>query len=342
MAVETILYTTLRGDSEPVEELPAEIINYGYRLNRPGQLSFTLALDHPFCTRTIVGPGTHEAVVVRNRQIVWRGPVLTARETDSKTDRKVEFGAEGLLQYLNRWALTQDVTFTAVDQFTILKTLVDTHQAKAGGGFNIGTTTITTSGVTRDRTYLRGKNVGEAALELASVLDGFDFGVDPDTRELEAFYPQQGTLFPDLIIEDGIRSYTRSIDATAQASQLIGIGQGEGSDQVFATRQDSSAVGDYGLTQRVYNNQEVSNLATLITHLDYELAYHAEPVQDLAITVGTSDFNPFEYGLGVSGRVRYSSSFEAVNQVRRLIGFDVVWNSGDEQAVLALAPVVNL
>jgi hypothetical protein len=28
--------------------------------------------------------------------------------------------------------------------------------------------------------------------------------------------------------------------------------------------------------------------------------------------------------------------------VRRLIGFDVVWNSGDEQAVLALAPVVNL
>jgi hypothetical protein len=111
---------------------------------------------------------------------------------------------------------------------------------------------------------------------------------------------------------------------------------------VFATRQDSSAVGDYGLTQRVYNDQEVSTLSTLIGHLDYELAYHGQPVQDLAITVGTTDFNPFQYGLGVSGRVKYPSTFEEVNQVRRLIGFDVVWNSGDEQAVLALAPVVNL
>ena len=111
MASETILYTTLVADDEPIEELPAEIITYGYRLNRPGALSFNLALDHPKCRRSIVGPGRHEAVIERNKQVVWRGPVLTAREIDTKKQRLVAFGGEGLQAHTRRMFVTTDLEF---------------------------------------------------------------------------------------------------------------------------------------------------------------------------------------------------------------------------------------
>lgn len=341
MPVETVIYTTLRGDDEPVEEIPAELIRYTYRLNRPGSIQFALSLDHPFCTRSVIYPGVHEAVIVRNRQIVWRGPVLTANEVDDQDQRMVEFGGEGLLHYPNRWYLTQDRTFTQQDQFTIARALVNSHQNKAGGDFSIDTSGVDLSGVLRDRTYVRGKNIGEALLELADVNDGFDFQIDAETRLLELFHPQQGARFPDLIIEDGIRQFSRSVDSTSQASQVVALGEGEGDSQVFATRQSSTAVAEYGLTQMVYDNQEVSIRSTLIGHADFNLAHHRNPVQDLRVTVGTGEFNPFQFGVGVEGRVKYDSSYDEVNEVRRLVGFDVVWNQGDEQAVLALAPVVS-
>lgn len=336
--VETTLYTTLLGDDEPVEELPAEIISYGFRLNRPGSISFALSLDHEKCRRDVIWPGLHEVVVERNKQVVWRGPVLTAAEEDTAARRIVDFGGEGLLHYPNRWFRTSDRTFTSTDQFTIARTLIDEHP----DAFGIDTTGADTSGVTRDRTYVRGKNIGEALLELAEVRDGFDFRINPDTRLLEMFHPQQGARLPDLIIEDGIRSYSRSIDSTSQASQILGLGEGEGDDQVFIARQDSTAVAEFGVTQGVFDNQEISVQSTLDDHVRRELAYLKNPTQDLQVTVGTDTFNPFSVQLGVEMRVKYDSSYDPVSEVRRLVGFDIEWTEGDERAVLQLAPVVNI
>lgn len=336
--VETTLYTTLRGSDEPIEELPAEIISYGFRLNRPGSINFALSLDHPKCRRDVIWPGIHEAVVERNKQVVWRGPVLTADETDEAGNRMVSFGGEGLLAYPNRWYLTADRSFSNTEQFTIARTLIDEHP----GDFGIDTSGVNTSGVTRDRTYVRGKNIGEAILELAEVRNGFDFQVNPATRLLQLFYPQQGARLPDLIIEDGIRSYSRSIDATSQASQIIGLGEGEGADQVFIARQDSSAVAEYGLTQAVYSDAEVSVQSTLDDHVRQQLAYLKNPTQDLQVTVGTDTFNPFSVQLGVELRVSYPSSYDPVREVRRLTSVDVRWEQGDERAVLGLSPIVNL
>lgn len=338
----TVLYTTLIGDDEPVEELPAEIISYGFRLNRPGSISFSLSLDHEKCRRDVIWPGIHEAVVERNRQVVWRGPVLTANETDDAGNRTVEFGGEGLLHYPNRWFLTQDRSFTSTEQFTIARTLVDEHQAKGGGDFGIDTSGADTSGITRDISYVRGKNIGEALTELADRVNGFDYRVNPEDRLLEFFYPQQGARLPDLIVEDGIRSFSRSIDSTSQASQVLGLGEGEGEDQVFVPRQSALAVSEYNLTQMVYDNQEISVSSTLRDHVDWQLGYHADPVQDLSITVGTDHFNPFAVQLGVELRVKYASSYDEVSEVRRLTSFDVQWNDGDEQVRLGLSPVVNL
>jgi hypothetical protein len=335
---DTVVYTTLKGDTEPVQELPVELIRYGYRQSRPGSISFKLAIDHEKCTSTNIEEGKHEVVVERNKALVWAGPVWTSNEGDTE----VEFGGEGLLSYLDQWVLTAPLTFTQDDQFTIARALLDHHLDKAGAGFSIDTSAVTTSGVLRDRSYAAGQNIKQALEQLSEVEDGFDFAINPATREFELFYPRQGTRQPDLVIEDGIRKFSRSGDAKAQASQVVGLGLGEGDDQVKLNRQDSSAVAEYKLTQRVFSDSKISNVATLEGHVLDELAYYKTPPQTVGVTIGTAEYNPFQHPLGVEGRLKYASPYRPVNEFRRLIGFDIVWEQGDERAVLFLAPVVNV
>jgi len=298
MTAETVVYTTLIGDDEPIEELPAEIISYGFRLNRPGHIRFALSVDHPKCRRDVIWPGTHEAVVVRNRQIVWRGPILTARETE----RTVEFGGEGLLAYLRRWHVTTTLDYTAgtgEDLATIARALINHHQAKGGGDFGIVTTGSET---TRDHQHIyyadEFKNVFDAIVELAERDNGFDFEIDAETRRFIVHYPRAGSRKPDLLWEDGIRDFTRDLDSQTQASQILAVGEGEGDSMLRADRQSSSAVSAYGLTQSVYTNKSVSRSDTLTEHADHQLQILGSPRQQVQVTVGPDNPTVFSYRIG--------------------------------------------
>ena len=332
MTAETVVYTTLIGDDEPIEELPADIIDYGFRLNRPGHLHFTLPVDHPKCRSSIIWPGVHEAVVTRNRQVVWRGPVLTARETE----RTVEFGCEGLLAYLRRWYVTDTLTYTDKDLAVIARALIDHHQGKAGGDFGIDTTgTETTRTATRTYFGYELKNVYDAVIELAEVDDGFDFEISPETRRFIAHYPQAGTRTPNLLWEDGILRFARDVDATGQASQILAVGEGEGDSMLRISRQSSSAVASYGLTQAIHTAKTVSLAATLLDHAAGQLTRFAEPSQTVTVTVG----GDVACVLGDEGRLVYPSAYEAVSEYRRLVGLDVTWERGTEHTTLQLEPI---
>lgn len=341
MPTETVLYTTLRGDDEPIEELPAEIITYGYRLNRPGSIKFALSLDHEKCRRDVIWPGIHEAVVKRNKQVAWRGPVLTAREDEERG--MVEFGGEGLFAHCRKMHVTSTIDHTdetgdgAKDLAVIARELIDHHQSKAGGDFGIDTSGSET---TRPHEHVyyswQQKNIYEAIIQLAERNDGFDFEVDHETRRFIAHYPRQGTRQPDLIWEDGIRKFTRDLDATTQASQVLGIGAGEREDTLLRSRQDSTAVAEYGLTQSVYTNKDVNRAQSLDDHVRRELSLMANPAETVGVTIGTDHFNPFSVQMGVEGRLKYDSKYDPVNEFRRLVGFDIVWEEGDERTVLFL------
>ncbi|MFA5636431.1 MAG: hypothetical protein WC977_11090 [Anaerovoracaceae bacterium] len=338
MTAETVVYTTLIGGDEPIEELPAEIISYGFRLNRPGHIRFALSVDHPKCRRDVIWPGTHEAVVVRNRQIVWRGPILAAREGE----RFVEFAGEGLLAYLKRWYVTSDLDYSAgVDIVTIARNLIDHHQDKAGGDFGIDTSGSETSR-THQHTYYADelKNVYEAVIELAERDNGFDFRIDPETRRFIPSYPRAGMRKPDLLWEDGIRGFTRDIDTNAQASQILAVGEGEGDSMLRTARQSSSAVAEFGLTQSVYTNKSVSRFDTLIQHADRQLQTLRSPRQQVQVTVGPDNPTVFSYRIGDEGRLVYDSPYDSVSEYRRLVGFDITWTEGIEQVTLYLEPIL--
>lgn len=333
MTVETTLYTTRIGDDEPIEELPANIIRYGYRLNAPGAIDFALSVSSDKCRDDVVAAGRHEGVVERNGRVVWRGPILGAKETANE----VRFRGEGLLAHPRRMHITSDIAFAGVDQFTIARSLIDHHQAKTGGDFGIDTTGGTTSGVHRDRTYygFTRKNVYEALTELAAVRDGFDIAIDPATRRLELHYPRQGRRRTDIVIDARtIRHFDRTIDATVQASQVLGIGAGEGDDMVAADRQDMAARDEYGLTQAIYSNKDVSNPATLVAHVERELETLRDPVEVISLTVGADEPPAFSYGVGDDVTVKHESAYRAVAGVFRIVGRDITWQNGEERVEL--------
>lgn len=344
MTVETVVYTQPVGGGVPVEEFPAEIIRYSYRLNRPGNITFTLPLDHPKTVKANIEPGVHEVVVRRNGADVWRGPLLPVDETDARTSRTLTCRGEGLMGYLRKWHVTSTLTYTAAthDQTTAIAWgLIDHHQAKSGGSVGITNGTVAT-GRKRDRTYLAAerKNIFDAIVELSELNDGFDFDFDPATRAFKTFYPKRGQRRNDVVFDDrNIRTFQRTIDPTGQASQVHSIGAGEGVDTLIATAQSSTAVARYGLTQEILTAKDVSVAQTLTDHATQRLARRAVPPNLIRITAGTADPPLFSYGLGDEVRVKWDSPYDPIDEYQRLTGFDVTWQAGEEQATLLLEPL---
>lgn len=341
MTVETVVYTQPVGGGSPIEEFPAEIIRYTYRLNRPGSIDVTLPLGHPKTVRTNLDAGVHELVVRRNNQVVWAGPVLTVDEEDGRRSRKLTVRGEGLMAYLRRWHVTATLIYGATDQTTgIAWGLINHHQSKAGGNFGIVNGAVA-SGRNRDRTYWwwEAANIAEALIQLSEVDDGFDFDFRPD-RTFVTYYPRRGSIRSDVVFDErNIRSFSRSVDATEQASQVIGLGAGEGSGMLLHTAQSSAAVATHKLTQTVGSWKDVAVAQTLIDHTTSLLTRRASPPNLIAITVGTTDPPLFSYAEGDVCQLRWPSPYDPVDEMQRLVGRDVVWSEGEEQAVLYLEPL---
>ena len=340
---ETVVYTQPRGGGTPIEEFPATINRYSYRHNRPGSVDVSLPLHHPKTVRDHISEGDHELVVVRNKSVVWTGPVLITDEQDDPGELIVQ--GEGLMSYLRRMRITSTLTFAAGvdDQFDIGRALISHHQSKTGGNFGIDTTSVSTSGRTRDRTYhgYELKNVFTALIQLAEVDDGFDLNINPDTRSLDLYYPRRGQRRTDIVFDErNIRKFRRRRDYTRQTSEMWGVGSGEGDDMLTATLQDSTALSRYGLTQDAVTHKDVTEPDTLIGHTAAALTASSSIPNLISVTVSTDDPQLGSYGIGDEVKVRWPSTYDPVDEFQRIIGIDVHPPNGEthpeEQAVLHL------
>ncbi len=335
----TRIYTTLIGDDEPIEELPADIISYGYRLNRAGAINFSLSLDHEKATITNCEPGVHEVVVERNKATVWRGPVLAVSEDDK--GRSLSFNGEGLFHYPSRWFVNATITHTAIDLAVIARSLIDHHQDKAGGDFGIDTSGSETSR-TADRTYeaYELKNVQEALIQLSEVDDGIDFVIDAETRRFIVSYPKTGIRLENIVYDErNIRQFSRNLNSQQQASQILGVGSGDADSTLTASDQSSSAVARFLLTQRVHSAVDVVEQTTLNDHIAEQLELWKDVPNALTLRVGTDDPDPFTAQCGDEIRIVWDSPYDPIDEFQRLVGIDIVWSAGKEEAILFTVPL---
>lgn len=136
--------------------------------------------------------------------------------------------AAGLFYYTRYMVIATDEVFTTVDQWNIARDLIEQWQDLDYGNYGLDVSAGSTSGKTRDRSYLGSVEehvVAQRLVELADVIDGFDFWIDPDTRVLE-LADTRGTDKTATVILDarGITEPTAFLSVAAGdiASEAVG------------------------------------------------------------------------------------------------------------------------
>lgn len=321
-----------------VDRLVFEQLSYTDELNRPGSATVGCpirALSDAVKDRlAALDKFPCEVRIYRDSTIAWAGEVQTV----SVQDQTVSLNCAGLLGYTFRMGVTSDLTYAAVEQFTIAKGLVDHWQGQAHGNYGIDTASVGTSGVVRDRTYLRDElhNIGTRLQELGAVINGFDMHVNPTTRALVLSYPQRGVDLTASVFFDRRNIDSASVALSVAPDDLVTdlsatgtFATAAGANTVtYSARANTTLRASYGRSWAGQNFQNVTVATTVDGHGDAYLnarnGVMFQPGVTLKPRVGADvgDFGPgdtvsysYDAGLGVqSGTYRVAKVTTAVDK----------------------------
>ena len=272
-----------------------------------------------------------ELWLYRDGQVIFAGPWVgwnIQQET-------ITFQATGLLGYLKYMTVTSDLVFKQVDQFAIVKGLVDHWQNQSYGNFGIDTSQISASGVLRDATYKQKElhNILQRVTELGLRVNGFDIEVDPTTREMNLWYPQQGTdrsSGEDAIVFDSLSVTSTNVACSAAAGDVASDAYGTGTgtqDPAYASYSDPELLVKFGRTSVTQTFDGVSDQNTLNDYVK-----SLQNARDIALlipgpgvrTVANADVSAYRVGdtvsyqlharLGIDGNFRLRKRTVTVSQ----------------------------
>ena len=353
--------------NQVIGELPLTGVSATQQINSIGSFRGTLLLSGVDADKLNVEaatiPGRTAIYVDRDGVLVWGG-ILWGRHYASDT-QTIEFQAQEFESYLQRRLILTSQTFTNVDQFTVVESLINTAQAATNG--NIGIIVPTTlSGVLITKTYndYERKNLYQAILDLSKKDSGFDFHIEvaydggyQPTKTLVLAYPRGGTAYssssskvPVFEFPAGNESkYEHTEDGAYAANQIHGIGAHSGPAQVNAVVSDSAKwTAGWPLLQEVANYMDYTDASTVSALIQGQLNAVSYPPVTLTLVVPPSIDPVFgSYRLGDDCRVR-------IRDARFPTGLDAVYRisaitlspgeNGPETATLTmtlpLSPVV--
>lgn len=210
-----------------------------------------------------------ELAIYRDGILMQRGP-LVAWQVEGKS---LILNARGLLYYLRYMTLTTDEEYNT-NQVLIAKSLIDKHQAKTRGNFGLVTTSMTSAGATRTRSYAAADliNVNDEIRELGEADNGFEISIDPTTRVISCHNPTKGTDKSAEVTLDqrGIvtPSFSDSVAAGQFGTAAFVAGVPPESDPVTAESIDTASRDLFGLAYVTHtavgvpNATEVGQVAT--------------------------------------------------------------------------------
>lgn len=206
-------------DLTSIGELEARERKLTVTLNKSGSVSCSIPLDSDLAYEanelsTSIG-------VVQNKQIIWTGPIWT-KQVDAQSN-KMSLTAKSWEEELNYRIIrpaftdnntvvhpTEEQTFTNQDAGLIARTLVSIANAQVDMDGITRATHITlpaTYPTSQNRTisYTKGQNIGQLINDLSNIEAGFDYYVDPTTRQFIISYSE--------VINDGVTTiYGRGND----------------------------------------------------------------------------------------------------------------------------------
>jgi hypothetical protein len=236
---------------------------------------------------------------------VFRGLVTQSQDTLSEQANTVTFTCHDYLAMLGRRLLTaryspppqydQDFIVALLVQWARYNQTASGVALTPGSYLPIETLTVDPSGayrpnpsrVLRDRTYEGQQKIDEAISNLAACDNGFDYDVAPvggagGDDVLRIFYPYQGVLRTDLVLEYGssVRALSRSVNSADYGNYWRVVGATPPTDStappMYAEKWNADANDvtrvPVGLWQSGDNASDVSVQTTLNEHAGADLA----------------------------------------------------------------------
>jgi hypothetical protein len=271
--------------------LPMSIRRYTLSLGAPTVIEGEVSLDAPDHPVPLL-PERKSVLWIEEDEVLVAGGIVWTTEPNLRS-RTLRVSAAGPLSYLDRRRIPENTQFENIDQFEIVRTLVDAVQGASAGDIHLQVRPDTDSGVKRDRSYAINKYVGEAIAELSRVENGFDlreeFAYDAQQRPTWALrlgYPFLGRVYPQLLwyreipgqpLAGNIAEYRWPSDGASSANHWLALGAGTGSGQLIASAIDTTET-DAGYPQ-------LDGISSYLDVIEPEtLAAHA--AEDLRIALG--------------------------------------------------------
>lgn len=335
--------------NEIIGELPLTGVGFTQQLNQAGSFQGHLLLSgintYQFNVDASTIPGKCGIYVDRNGELVWGG-VIWGRSYNS-TEQTVTYNAREWESYFERRRITQDVSFTQIDQLVIAKTLIEDAQAKPYGdiGITYNSSGQTTSGVLVDRVYYyyELKGVFQAIQDLSRQGDGFDFSIDVaydpitflPTKAFNTYYPRKGLVYSPTNINvpvfefpaGNIVEYEYPEDGSIAANTVYSLGAGSNEGKLISSAQDITRFAEgWALLEDQQNYSDVTDQSVLDSLAIGAVTALSYPPITMKITV-PAFVNP-EFGSYVIGddcRIvirddRFPNGFD---EVYRIVGISV-------------------
>jgi hypothetical protein len=262
-----------------------------------GSASFTYPLSHPF-SRDIREIETC-LIVTRDVRVVWSGPIMQADEDlinnsmqvsavgwwEELDTRFVEPGQESALRFTN----------TPTNSTTIAFALLNAANTQRDSTNALRPTKITSgkadTSQARTREYQVGDQISRAIRDLATVENGYDFEINPISRQLDIYFPRKGTLREDILL--GYNWGPKNVSNVRIASDASAIRNRHKASTAYSTAvaEDPESIIQYGMRTELSNIGDVrEDIAG--AYANGEVAFKEQPKTTITVTMRPGDASP--------------------------------------------------
>lgn len=208
--------------------------------------------------------------VFRDGTLLYRGRIGQTQDQAGADRHSISCESADYRGLLGRRILYTDLAFTATEQEAIGWSLIADTQARPGGNLGITRAGVAT-GVTRDRTYPAGKNVGEALTQLGQVANGFDWEIGPDL--VYRVWTERGADNGVVLDYGGLISgFSRTINPSNYAN-AVRVSGSDDPPTVAETREAAGlATAATGRFDAQHGDPDITVQSTLAAKADWHLA----------------------------------------------------------------------
>ncbi|WP_424861403.1 hypothetical protein [Streptomyces sp. MMS24-I29] len=343
-----VVLCDLRTD-QVLDVLPITNVQLDDYIGKIGSASATIPLPNRAVAaraRVAVEPGRTALWIERGSEIWWGGVLWTANLTSN--DRgflTLQVQAGGWASYLDHRAVLHTQQAVQVDQYDIVRGLIDYTASLPGGDIGITYDVEQLSGVRRDRTYRRYDvpRVREVIDQLGAVENGFEWRIasyrDPGSgrriKELQLGSPVIRTGASEIVLDHPgpILTYEWPVDATVQANvwQSRGAADNRNQTQESLPLMSELLVDDQQLAAGWPRLDGTSDYSTVIeqptldahARADMTAAVSPQTIPEVTVALDRTPLSPALLGATIRVRIRDLWWAEGLDHRYRVVGLAI-------------------